>query len=694
MIAVFPLRGLLPLLFLSLAAAGSVWAQQQQGPPPLTTRTDAVGRLLNAWAAEKSAAGLKLIRYENRDGGHSPLAPTLYPGLQFYQPTEEEKKAGRDRGVANQIRPEPTVGNCSMAAHPTVGGSLPRLYYTEPGGLLFLNQQYLASNLFVYPEHLDHDPGGNGVGGYGDLFPTNSACVIISQGSSFTDQPFVSAVLATIAAFDPDVLTLLIRNRLLMPTVQAIFRQSNKMVRSEADYFTGRAHPVVFDGGQLDEEKMVLTAHSMTRAAVPPVALLKVVSEREAVAGRDFFEKPAITSEKLTDTPTVIARVFRSHAAEYELVVAAASPGDLLRRPLSFRWQLLQGDPKLVSIEPGEQGQARIRVRWHGPQLNTTGIRSHRVDIGVFASNGVATSAPAFVTFYMPPNETRSYDAAGRVAEIFYESPNPDLGLPQASSDLRWLEVCAAIARKGEGIGSGLMEQAFTSAQRSAAEKLLLAMLPRANALPVMEKDETKKGEAAKARAELERDLAAALTAPAPGKDAGSLRGVIEAGFEKIAAHESLFTTFQGEIEKRAAASSKASAAGDIAGEVRRLVALGVLRQGAKGATEIMGPATSGQRWMLRGLNLTVMSQALYPAALERSTAPAYVDPRLSTPKPWRDVFDYDKAGKLLGWARHHQGRVHRFNAAGQMLADDPAAKPAAVTYRDDGAGRLTFLPP
>lgn len=58
------------------------------------------------------------------------------------------------------------------------------------------------------------------MGGWGDLYPANSACTIISQGSSFTDMPFVNAALSTIAAFDPDVLTTLIRKRILMPTVR------------------------------------------------------------------------------------------------------------------------------------------------------------------------------------------------------------------------------------------------------------------------------------------------------------------------------------------------------------------------------------------------------------------------------------------------------------------------------------------
>ena len=551
----------------------------------ITTREDAVGRMLNAWAKEKSAAGLKLIQYENRDGQHSPLKAWQYPGLKTIEPSEEDKKLGRDKGAAFTVRSDPTVGNCSMAAHPTAGGSLARLYYTQNGGLPFLNQQYLSNNLFIYPEHLDHDIGGNGVGGWGDLYPANSACTIISQGSSFSDQPFVNAVLCTIAAFDPDVLTTLIRKRILMPTVQAIFRQSNKMVKTEADYFTGKAHPVVFEGSQLDEEKMVIAAHTMTRAAIPPVVLLKIVSESDAKNGRNFFEKPGVDSEKLGDTATAIARVFRSNEPAREIVVSTNGPPDVLGRPNRLECRLLRGDPTLVKIEStGTPGEIKIRVKWHMPMITETGIRSHRVDIGVFANNGVSTSAPAFITFYMLPNEVRSYDKLGRVSEIFFEAPNPDMGLPPATTDLRWLEVFRCIVAKGTRIAGGLMEQTFSTAQRGVVDESLTALLHHQQRLEAVRKDETKKDEAAKLQKAIEQDLSAALASPAPGKETITVKQLIESAFSRIADQVSLFTSLQPQIEKLASTSSKSSAPGDIAAEVKRLIDLGVLIQDASGA--------------------------------------------------------------------------------------------------------------
>jgi hypothetical protein len=680
----------------TLATCQAIQAQA----PLITTRTDEVGRLLEAWAGEKSAAGLGLFQYENRDGQHSPLNAGLFPGLKIFPVSDAEKTAGRDKGPASAVRSEPTVGNCSMAAHPTAGGSLPRLYYTQPGGVLFLNQQYLSNNLFVYPEHLDHDIGANGTGGWGDLFPTNSACCITSQGSSFSDQPFLNAVLSTVAAFDPDVLTLLIRKRILMPTVQAIFRQSNRMVKTDADYLTGKAHPVVFDSGQLDEVKMVHAAHSMTRASVPPVVALKVVSESEAQPGQHFFEKPILTSEKLADTPTVIARIFRSNATDREITISTVGTLDLLNRPTQVKCQLLQGDPKLVSIESnGENGQFKIRVKWHMPMIAATGIRTHRVDIGVFASNGVSMSAPAFITFYMLPNEVRSYDQAGKVSEIYYEAPNPEIGLPVTLSDPRWLEVFAAITEDSPDIRGEIMEQAFSSGRRNGIRKLLADLVPRRKILENLKGDETQKEKVGKLQAAFDQDLAKALSQLAPGGTDLSLKEVIERGFETIASHAPLFTTLQRQIETLAPGSGEAGAPSELAAEVKRIMDLGIVIQDAKGAVVTVHSTdqlSSGERYQLRALNLLVMSQILFPKALERSLAPAYVDPRLTTPKPWRDVMRYDAKGNLAGWVRFFEGRTYRFDTGGKLLPDG-ALKPdksVPVTYTDDGKGHLKFITP
>ena len=141
-------------------------------------------------------------------------------------------------------------------------------------GFDFLAAQYADNNHFVYPEHQDYDPGWNGRGGWGDLYPANTPCLTICQGSSFKDMVFVRAFLRATAALPPETQKLILRKRWLAPTLQMLLRRCYKAGKTEDDYFTGKMHPPVFDGDLVDEEKMVRLAHEMTPDRIPPVVRL------------------------------------------------------------------------------------------------------------------------------------------------------------------------------------------------------------------------------------------------------------------------------------------------------------------------------------------------------------------------------------------------------------------------------------
>jgi len=154
-------------------------------------QAQSVPDLLRQWKSEGTAAGNDGDYYDNRDRGHSELKLGAYPGMLKIPYGEQDKKANRDWGAQMALIPRVVFGNSSTAAPATATGSNSRLYYTNRGGIEFLYQQYTHNNLYVYPEHRDHDPGHNGLpspgnpeGGYGDLFPTNTAYLITSQGSS------------------------------------------------------------------------------------------------------------------------------------------------------------------------------------------------------------------------------------------------------------------------------------------------------------------------------------------------------------------------------------------------------------------------------------------------------------------------------------------------------------------------------
>ena len=676
-----PILRLLPALLLAPAA-----------PAQVSTRGDAVAGLLNAWFAEGSAAGLAALTYENRDGGHSPLDTAAYPQLQVFQ---HGPGTGPPTGPAVQVRPRPTLGNCSMAAPADQGGSLPRHYFSDPAGARFLAGQYLSNNLFLYPEHQDHDPGDNGVGGYGDLLPANSPCLLISQGSSLSDQPFLHALLAAAAALPPETQRRLIEARLLMPTLQALLRQSR--VQTPADYFTAAAHPPVFDSATLDVERLVRLAHATTPERIPPLVQLEVREETEPRPGVHFFEDSKAAPRRLADTPVALARVLHAAQPEYVTELRAAKSGDLLRRPLQLRWQVLQGDPSRVRIDttPGS-GTARLRVRWQPPPTSAAGLRSHRVDVAVFAGNGVSVSAPALLSFYLPPHEYRFEDAEGRVVEVHHQTHNPDLGLPPAASDPRWRPALLALAVAGDGLRSRLLAPLLAEAERTALQEHWRRLDARQQEAKDLEADPARQSLAEQARRQLAEDTARALQASLPG--GRKVRQVVEEVFAALADFSDLYPSFQAELDALAVRSPKPGAVEEVRAEVARLRGLGLLRRTNSGAVLPVSPAdrlSAGERHGLRGLNLTLLSQVLFPEVLERSTAPAWADVRLSRAKPWRDVHRYDASGRHLGWLRHHEGRQTAFDAEGRLLPEgfERPEQAVPVVYRLDAEGRMTWAP-
>lgn len=382
---------------------------------PITTRTDPAGLLLRQWFDEGSAAGHHDDFYDNRDKGHSALDLSRYPQLRPLPYTAEQIAAGADYGIPRVIRPETVLGNASLSGPAVNGASIPRLFYSTPEGLAFLSSQYFGNQLYIYPEHQDHDPAAPLGTGWGDLYAVNTPCLLISQGSSGSDQPFLNAVAMTMASFSPEVKKILRERKLLFPVIQQILRSSLKTLTAPGDYFTGVAHPSAFDAATLAEEKMMRLAHAMTPATLPPVFRLQVTASSPAPRrGIDFFEGPAHDRENLADEGVVIARLFRGMARERRLTVGVADSPDTGKNPPVYEWKLLRGDPALVTITPSTSTFAAEIIVTYGdlPQAvpGPAGLTSRRIDIGVFTRNQDVYSPPALITFSFLPNEKRHYD--------------------------------------------------------------------------------------------------------------------------------------------------------------------------------------------------------------------------------------------------------------------------------------------
>jgi hypothetical protein len=389
-------------------------------------RGDNAYDLLRELYRRGQAAGNGGDLYDNRDRFHSRLPPANHPQLSAVAYGAAARVADIDYGLADRIRfNRPTFGNSSTAiTRGPFWRSLVRDALTRPDGAgpLRLYETYAANHLYVYPSHRDYGPER------GDLFPANTPYAIVSRGSSHSDLPFLEAVAMILAAFRPDTKERLIAENLVAPTVQYVFRRSQRSVLSREAYFSGAAHPSVFPAYEIGLARMVSLANSIEPGAIPPMVRLAVLEEDAPREGVDFFGQGL--SEQFFDTPSAIGRIWRGKAYTRRFLLSAEATSDPNDRPLAFHWHLLHGDPDRVRITPlAGGGRARVEIDWQEPRpvSETDPVLAARVDIGVFADNGAHDSAPALFSLLFPAHETRRYapgpDGAMRIAMIDHADP-------------------------------------------------------------------------------------------------------------------------------------------------------------------------------------------------------------------------------------------------------------------------------
>jgi hypothetical protein len=666
--------------------------------PPRTYAQATLPQLLRQWQSEGTAAGNDGDYYDNRDRGHSELKLTPYPGMLKIPYSEQDRKINRDWGAQFQLIPRVVFGNSSTASPATATGSNSRIYYTNHGGIEFLYQQYTHSNLYIYPEHRDHDPGHNGLpipgypeGGYGDLFPANTPYLITSQGSSGTDQPFLKAIAGTLASFRPEVKKKLVESGLLMPTIQMIFRMTNKHMEPK-QYLTGYAHPSAFDPGWVDEVKMAQMARDIRLETIPPMVQLRVMEEEQMQNGRDFFESGP--SERHADSPCAIARIFRGVQRTRRMKITAEASYDLNKLPLKFHWVVLRGDESLITIKPNaERTQADISVTFQErhPTFPGSVTDSNRIDIGVFVHNGTYYSAPAFITYFCLDSEARTYDEKGNIVEVAYGRIDPQLSIADYGALLNGLGE----AQPNPAIA--LLKKVLKEPELASLAQISKEYAGLATSLP-------------KIRQQQERLTAtvASATGEAKNRAQQDLDFITkELATQERASDEFLARKLPGynlSVKERltsifAVMMSDASFALDTTELRNSLIKVDPDRQAAfLRATQQLAanglelgakPQTLNQKIMCQTFNANILSKVYYPGILTASFRANYVDSDISAPKAWRDVYHHDPAGKITGWTRYDGKVTSEFNWEGLVVYQQDALGRCitgrAVSYVRDG---------
>ena len=400
------------------------------------TTDDLLSRQIAKWHQAGTAAGNFGDLYDNRDALHSPLNLAEFPQLTSVVYGSVATAKSMHYGMQHALLfNAPTFGNSSTSVSGPYWRSNTRAMLCSANGPVELYRQYILNHMYVYPEHNDYDPAESVSeddsttdptgGGSGDVFPANTPYVITSQGSSGSDQPFLKAILKTSAALRPQVKQLLVRSGTLMPTLQMLLRRSQTGINNDHDYLSGRAHPPVFSSKRLDVSRMVQMAQAIESDDLPPMIQMKVVREAPHRSGRDYFEESS--NELLFTTPCAVARIHRSVHHDFRIVIDASNSIDLQGKPLTWHWQVLQGQSDRITIKPlnSQRSLVEISVGYHGrfPVANQSALETNRVDVGVFVHNGTHYSAPGFLSIFSLASEKRTYDDHQRVVEVDYTAP-------------------------------------------------------------------------------------------------------------------------------------------------------------------------------------------------------------------------------------------------------------------------------
>ena len=233
-----------------------------------------------------------------------------------------------------------------------------------------------------------------------------------------------------LAAFRPDTKAAARRGRHDQPTVQMIFRRSLQHVPSRAAS-TSPAPPIpaAFEGCRSTPRAWSASPTRSPPATIPAEVRIARGRGGSRRRGRRLL-RPGPLGAALRHPPGGRADLALDGRAAHDGPLRRGQPRRQRPARSTFHWALLQGDPAKVRIEPLDDGRsARVTLDWHDPfRISEENDQiTSRVDIGVFAHNGVHDSAPAILSWYFPaqrPGPT-SPDPTARRAIVAVDYADP-----------------------------------------------------------------------------------------------------------------------------------------------------------------------------------------------------------------------------------------------------------------------------
>ena len=315
--------------------------------------------------------------YMNRDGGHSRIRVSDFPGLTEVSFDREGRDRKMDLNFPNVVFPYPTFGNASLAF---VGGtfwrSLPRaMVTTEASRLKTMLKLYRSNQIWVFPSNADTAP----VGTNGDVFASITPYWLTTAGRSFSDKPYLAAALTASGAMRPEVKRVAVSKGMLAPTIMTLIRKSLPRVKTEEDYLTAAAHPTALPPGGADTNRVRIAAERLTVDAIAPIVQIGVM----AVPPKAKSAMPELTYA----TAHAWAFVLRSDDEVREFLIRAGGAEE-------YAFVQTHGQGVKLLIERVRPDTAKVTI--HRRAMSPV----NRVDVAVFGRNrGTAWGAPSYVSF-------------------------------------------------------------------------------------------------------------------------------------------------------------------------------------------------------------------------------------------------------------------------------------------------------
>lgn len=314
--------------------------------------------------------------YMNRDGEHSTLVTTNYPGLTVVKLDSEGHQRGLDMDVPNIVFPYPLFGNASLAYNePKFWRSIPRMILTRDAWRLKgIQKLYLSNQLWVFPAHQDCPPAGK----YGDVFSSICPYFLVTAGSSWTDLPYLKGALEASRSLKKETKAELVKRGLLAPTIMTLMRKSLNSVTNASDYLAVNAHPTALPAGALDLNKLRKSAAALQPSEIPPLASVSIL----AVPTKDIPAWPELTYASAYAS----AFVLRSddEVRNFRFVANGAE---------EYTFSVLRGR---TAAEIKQIGGNLAELVIHKSKMSV----SNRVDVAVFGRNkGTGWGAPSYVSF-------------------------------------------------------------------------------------------------------------------------------------------------------------------------------------------------------------------------------------------------------------------------------------------------------